>query len=129
MVVPEILRKSKGEERRGVASGAFCTLLLIKQSFCHAKGRSTSLPPNQGISSRIELCSMCLSGLLYVKCKSVQFSTPPRLPPHSAAVFLHTSFPRPSPNMCIGNRAVRVRAGTRLPPKEQQENNSSLYFC
>lgn len=39
----------------GAASGAFCTLSLITQSFCHAKGRSTSFPPNQGISSEESL--------------------------------------------------------------------------
>lgn len=39
----------------GVASGAFRTLSLITQSFCHAKGRSTSFPPNQGISSEESL--------------------------------------------------------------------------
>lgn len=50
-------------ERRDVASGAFHTLSLITQTFCHAKGRSTSLTQNKGISSeeceglnRIVLC-------------------------------------------------------------------------
>lgn len=46
----EIFRKLKGEERwEEVASGAFHTLSLITQTFCHAKGRSTSLTWNQGI--------------------------------------------------------------------------------
>lgn len=71
-----------------------------------------------------ELCSVCPGGLLYVKHKSVQFSTPPRLPLHSAAVFLHTRFLGPSPNVGIATRAVRETVGTSLPPKEQQVNNA-----
>lgn len=45
--------EGRGEERREeVASGAFHTSSLITQSFCHAKGRSTSATRNQGISSK-----------------------------------------------------------------------------
>lgn len=50
--IEEIEGRRDGGE---VASGAFRTLSLITQSFCHAKGRSASLPPNQGISSEESL--------------------------------------------------------------------------
>lgn len=129
----EILRKSEGKERRGGGwpLGLFAPYHLSHNPF--ATQRAEALPFHQIRASHlrkvwIELCSVCLGGLLYVKHKSVQFSTPPQLPLHSAAVFMHTRFPRPSPNICIGNRAVRVTTGTSLPPKEQQENNSSLSF-
>lgn len=121
------------KERRGGGwpLGLFAPYCLSHNPF--ATQRAGALPSHRIRAShlrraRIELCSVCLGGLLYVKRESIQLSMPPRLPLHSAAVFLHTRFPRPSPNICIGNRAVRIRAGTRLPPKEQQENNSSFYF-